>query len=225
VQSAIAAVVLPPDPAEAANTLASEVTGESVPTDLGKKLLAAEAKHEAANAQKQVLRLAETKAGSELYSEFVARAEEIVTEHLRPALDQTLEMAGKLAPKLKGASSTDELLRANDEDARKAWLELGERLLPRFRAIREGYDLVYSAVFAEEVGASSLDLRDLLAFRNFDQLPKGQGGRVAGPTDQVQSMVWLVTGSGSVTPEPWLPLPDEIEDALEANVSGSAISR
>lgn len=89
-------------------------------------------------------------------------------------------------------------------------------MFPRFRAIRDAYDLVYSAVFKDEVEVLSLDLRDLLAFRNYDQLPKGQGGREAIPAGHTQAMVWLVSGSGGVQPEPWLPLPDDIEHALEA---------
>jgi hypothetical protein len=206
---------IPPEPYAAAQQLADAVQDGECPTDLGRRQLQAEDEHEQANAQIQILRLVETRIGSELYDAFRNGGEEIVIEHLRPALDETLRKAGKLAPKLKGISSTDALMRAEDEGAHKAWLEL-ERLFPRYRAIRDGYDLVYSAVFSDGVGVSGLDVGDLLAYRNFDQLSKGPRGRVATPTSPAQVMVWLVTESGGVRPEPWLPLPDDIEDALEA---------
>jgi hypothetical protein len=178
------------------------------------KLLAAEAKHEAARAQLQMLRLVEAEVAGKLSTEFVDEAENIVEGHLRPALGDTLETAGKLASKLEGVGTTDELLRTENEAARKAWLEI-ERLFPRYRAIREACDAVYSSVFQDEVGVSSLDLRDVLIFRNLDQLPKGSDGRVAVPSRQVQVMVWLVSESKGVRPEPWLPLPEEIIAALE----------
>jgi hypothetical protein len=177
--------------------------------------LEAEGKYEAARAQLQLLRLVETRLGSDLNSEFVGRAEEIVTEHLRPALDKILKKAGKLAPKLGGAITPDALLRSADEGARKASVELGEDLFQRYVAIRSAYGLVYSGAFKDEVGISDLDLHDLLAYRNFDQLPKQQG-RVATPPTPVQLMVWLVSDSEGIRPEPWLPLPHDVEDAIEA---------
>lgn len=217
VQASITNLKAPPDPGLVVGELAAVVTTGSGPiktADIGKRLVDAEAAVEQHAASLHVLRQAEASTASALRNIMETLAEEIVTEHLRPALEETLASVRELAPALGGATSPDELLRS-DEAAREAWFGL-DALAGRWRQIRTAYtDSIYRSVFGPEVGVSDLDLRTQLAYRNAYALPKADNRTdIAAPSRPPLYMVWLIDGAGGVVPEPWLPLPADVEQAL-----------
>jgi hypothetical protein len=213
VQDAVGGVALPPNPVEAATKFAGTVREAPIPDDLGKKLLRAETRHEEALAQLQVLRLAETQAALELRNLVDANAEDIVTEGLRPALEEVLAEGAKLAPKLEGATTPEAIFRLADPTAaRKVWFAL-EAQAARYGALRAAYDALFGSVFQGELSVMGADLHGLLQFRNFHALPRARDRvRVDTPNAPAEFMVWLMTSEPR--PEPWLPLPDEVEVAL-----------
>jgi hypothetical protein len=215
IRRGIGGVALPPDPTAAAAELAANAAAEEqVPGDLGKKLLKAESRFEEARAQLQVLRLTETQTARQLRDLFDYLSESMVVEHLRPALDEVLAEVGKLAPKLNGATTPEAIFRLEDPTAaRQVWFDL-EAQATRYGAIRAAYDALFSSVFEGELAVSGADLRGRLEYRNFHELPRSQG-RLDVPSEQAGFMIWLV--SSEPRPEPWLPLPDEVEGALRAD--------
>src|SRR5205085_572011 len=75
-------------------------------------------------------------------------AEEIVVQHLRPALEDVLSAAENTAPALAGARTMEEVLRSDDrERAGAAWQRLGELGL-RFAEIRATYEGLHRLCFA-----------------------------------------------------------------------------
>ena len=190
-------------------------TSATIKGDLGKRVLEIEAAVEEALAQRHVLFAAEAAAAQKVAGTLAAEAEAIVEDCLQPALDTVMAEAGANVPKLDGAITADKVFRA-DEPAREAWFAL-EELFDRYRLIRAAYgDAIYRHVFREEIDVNQLDLRTLLAFRNWFELPKARDGvSLAMPSERAPFMAWLVTGEpGGVKPEPWLPLPDDVEEAI-----------
>jgi hypothetical protein len=220
VQSALSKLSAPPDPAVVVEELATAAASAATikTADLGKKMRAAEDAVDEHLATLHVLRQIETKAGAAVRQTMDQLAYDIADEHLRPAADGVLAEAGELAPKLSGAVTLEAVFRSGDEAGRKAWFEL-EGLADRWRLIRAAYvEALYRHVFKGDMNANELDLRSLLAYRNWYELPKAPNSvDVQTPTEPAAFMVWLVTGVDGVTPKPWMPLPDEVEQAIEAS--------
>jgi hypothetical protein len=92
----------------------------------------------------------------------------------------------------------------------KAWHELAA-LHDRYRAIRDVYDAVFKAVFGAELEVVSPEMGGLVRYRAWYALDKIHGLPIM-PGEPAAIMVWLV--AGEPPPEPWLPLPDEIEPVI-----------
>jgi hypothetical protein len=217
VEQAIAAVVWPPDPKTAAAALAGDLEGaEEIPDDLGERLMRAEADHEAARAQTQVLRKAEWTAGRALARVFAEAAEEIVTDCLRPRLQEVLDEAAALVPVLKGARDPNALVEVNDQAAFKAWSALG-LLFERYCGLREVYDAVFNSVLSRELDQTVPNMGGLVRYRNYPDLPAEHGITIV-PEQNAAVMAWLVGGGGGggVVPEPWMPLPDQLGPTVAA---------
>lgn len=133
-----------------------------------------------------------------------AQADELIVDHLRPALDEALEGAGAVADKL-GATlpTTDELLNGTDAN-RKAYKTL-RALAGRYRALRSAQSLVVavSGKPKDDTGGLFVELRNL---------PDVWPGRRAiavnpaaaappWPDDELGRLLWLVTSDA----EPWMP--------------------
>jgi hypothetical protein len=159
-----------------------------------------------------VLRAAREAARARFVRSVAGRPEEIL-DHLRRALDDTVEKARKVAPALAayGATPDLKLLLNAPADQRKAYGAL-ERLADRYAAIRRGRDRLDRMGYTPQRDASG----HFGEFKNVVELrPPGPRGLPPEPwpTDnRVHKLLWILQYDA----QPWLPTPEEQDAAWEA---------
>jgi len=137
-----------------------------------------------------------------------SRGEEIIVEHLRPALEELLEAAATAGEKLGRHLPTAEAILSAPEPVRKAFQTLGT-LAARYHALRTAQGIV-----VELTAAARFDTRNL--FREFRNLPDvwpqyaNPRAEKPWPTTDRGRLLWIVT-SGI---EAWMPTPEEQDEAF-----------
>lgn len=134
-------------------------------------------------------------------------AEEIIVDHLRPALDKTITAASKAAPHLGRTFPDAEEALTSSAAMRKAYLEL-DKLAGRYGALRAAQTLLNDMSLPDP----RFDYRN--RFRELRNAPdlistyvigRATAPKTPWPDSPRGRLFWLVT-SGA---EPWMPTPDD----------------
>lgn len=179
----------------------------TVPPAFTQRIGALYTEHEALNRQANLLTMAVEQAQERVVGAAGGHADEIITEQLRPALEEVLSVVREHAP-AAGSIPWDDFDKAMEapEPEREAYLAIREAQ-KRYTALRAAQEICYWLTVGENDGT-----RKFSEIRNFEEVWPSHAFRQPGnvppwPTNPMARLVWLVT-SGA---EPWMPTFEEIE--------------
>jgi hypothetical protein len=187
-------------------------------------LVEAEDRQKRETVQRQVARDALTLA-EERFDRLIRRkARIIIVDHLRPALEETMESARAPAGLLRGRDLSPASLLDADEGTREAFFAV-RALSDRYRGLRRAQTGLLGVLEAAVGGPE----RHFGEFENFvDVWPDFDGVQFAirpgevqpraptsppWPEDPVERFLWIVNSRA----RPWIPLPEELRAAIAAH--------
>lgn len=190
----------------------------TVPPGFTHRLAASLGEQEALKRQAILLTMAVEHAQERVVGAAQTHAEEIITKHLRPALEEVLAVVRKHAP-AAGNIPWDDFDKAMEapEPEREAYLAV-RAAQQRYSALRGAQEVCYWLTVGDNEGTQRFsEIRNLhevwpsYAFRQPSNIPPW-------PTNPMARLVWLVT-SGA---KPWMPTHDEIEAEFLARRAAAA---
>ncbi len=190
----------------------------TVPPALTRRIGALHTEQEALKQQANLLTMVVEQAQERVVGAAQGLAEEILTQHLRPALEEVLAVVRKHAP-AAGNIPWDDFDKAMEapEPEREAYLAV-RAAQKRYSALRGAQEVCYWLTVGENEGTQRLsEIRNLhevwpsYAFRQPSNIPPW-------PTNPMARLVWLVT-SGA---KPWMPTYEEIEAEYLARRAAAA---
>lgn len=234
----IRALEVPPtpplDPETAAARVVADLTAGREPDLLavGRAVSEATAGGQVFDQTQRILGLAIEQAGDAATQLAADLTERIITEHLRPALEDVHEQARQAAAVLAGHSLDPASLLAAPAKVRNAYLALGP-LVSRRSAIltaRRGANSTGQRTAQHDVSGLFALFRRPLAFFPHWRLP-AQIPSLPIPDDPTEALLWLVSDEAAAA-KPWLPTVAEQDAAwwdqfgeaqqMRANAAGFA---
>lgn len=158
----------------------------------------------AASAEGDVFRLVNTK------------ADQILSEHLRPALDEVIAEAARLAAVTP--AQADAAIELGDKVA-QAYIDF-RKVSARYQLIRGGQQALTRARTHKPQGVAFHEFRNAGDIGLVQAVIEGRNWRLL-PEDPVERLHAIVTGE----PEPWMPTLQEQDEAWRAGSSEAAAAR
>ena len=223
VQQALAAV----DRAALAQRLTAEAldaarSGDLAATRWTERIEQADRDERRLQFETNVLATATMHAAQEVGGILIDMADEVITQHLRPAMQEVLDAARAEAPRLEGVDfSYLHSLIGSPGERQKAFRRF-EVLAHRYGKVREAQRHLM------QLGEVRLDQFISVEIKNLRELYRGNGtdywlgrhtsGWAPWPATggSLSRLLWLATGAGgrsSVAPVPWMPTAEELLDA------------
>ena len=170
-------------------------------------------------ARRRVLQRASREAAECIYDAVRNAAEEIVTGHLRPALEQLMAKAANFETKLRDVrlEVTDASMLTASKAQQDAWVEL-KTLAERYVEIRAGRQTLKDIGYKPGIDGDDGGLFE--EFENFDDLWPQYGGWTAAtqkapwPSERTNRLIWIVRSEA----RPWMPTVAEQNEAYAAYV-------
>lgn len=170
-----------------------------------------------------VLQAARAQAESQAVNAAADLADKVITDHLRPAFEQVLAQAGRIAENLQGHDLDPRQLLSAPAKVRTGWLEL-QNLTERHDVLRRARGLINTAGLRQSQHDTQQQFATFADPHALTGYTPGSGPppRIDYPQDKGRLLLWLVGEAAKA--RPWLPTVAEQDEAWW-NVYGETVQK